>query len=117
MTIAVIQFSGNTLEDVLTLRAYNTFKALYALAALDRPGSSNEPRENEIPTCSEPTFSVNGNDCIYLSNHSILLLNSSLAVPRNGRIHISISIDYVILLSWTRLAAVSLLLPQLCKKI
>ena len=57
-TVAVIQFSGNTLADVLTPRAYDTFKALYALAALDAPASSStnlKSRESETPTLS--TFS------------------------------------------------------------
>jgi hypothetical protein len=59
-TVAVIQFSGNTLADVLTPRAYDTFKALYALAALDTAAaseSSTEPRgrDSEIP--NQTTFS------------------------------------------------------------
>ena len=118
-TIAVIQFSGNTLADVLTPRAHDTFKALYALAALDAPKSSTKPRENETPT--RPTFSDIGidNDCPCSSNHSPPLSNSSLAVPRTGRIHISIPVDYVMILSWVGLAIVSCLVvffkfPQLC---
>ena len=103
-TAAVIQFSGSTLPDVLTPRAYDTFKALYALAALDAPTSSTnlKSKGSEIPTCS--TSSDIGNDC---PNRSPPLPNSSLAVPRTGRIHISISVDYVMLLSrGARLAVV-----------
>ena len=89
-TVAVIQLSGSTLADVLTPRAYDTFKTLYALAALDAPPSSTNPRGSEIPTRS--TFSDVGNDCPCSSNRSPPLLNSSLAVPRTGRIHLSISV-------------------------
>jgi hypothetical protein len=67
-TVAVIQFSGNnTLADVLTPRTHDTFKALYALAALDAPAStrSTKPGGNEIPT-----FSDIGKDCPYSSNRS-----------------------------------------------
>ena len=42
-TVAVIQFSGNTLADV-TPHAYGAFKALYPLAALDAAASSTKPR-------------------------------------------------------------------------
>ena len=65
-TVAVIQFSGNTLGDVLTPRAYDTFKALYALAALDAPASSTKPRGIDLPT--RPTLSDIGNDCPYSRN-------------------------------------------------
>ena len=41
--VAVIQFSDNTLADVLTPRMYDTIKALYALAALDAATSSTKP--------------------------------------------------------------------------
>ena len=113
-TAAVIQFSGNTLADILTPRAYDTFKALYALAALDAPTSSTKSRESEIPTCS--TFSDIGNDCPYPSNRSSPLPNSSLEVPHTGRIHvhISISVDYVMFFSWVGLAAVSFLVLVIC---
>jgi hypothetical protein len=116
-TVAVIQFSGNTLADVLTPRAYDTFKTLYALADLDAPTSSSKPKGSEIPTRS--TFSDIGNDCPCSSNRSPPLPNSSLAVPRTGKIHISISVDYVMLFSWAGLAGVCCLvvffnLPQLC---
>jgi hypothetical protein len=47
-TVAVIQFSGHTLADVLTPRAYDTFKSLYAVAALDAPVSNTKPRGSEI---------------------------------------------------------------------
>ena len=121
-TVAVIQFSGNTLAEVLTPRAYDTFKALYALAALDAATSNNKPKGSEIPTRS--TFSdIIGNDCLHLSNRSPPFPNSSLAVPHTGRIHkpISVSMDSVILLSWVGLAAVSCLvvfnLPQLFERI
>ena len=108
-TVAVIQFSGNTLADVLTPRAYDTFKALYALAALDAPTSSTKPRG--IDPLTRSTFSDIGNDCSYSSNHSPPLPSSSLAVPRTGRmhVHISISLDYVMLFSWAGLAVVSCL--------
>ena len=58
-TVAVIQISGSTLADVLTPRAYDTFKALYSLADLDAPASSTnlKPGGSEIPTRS--TFSDN----------------------------------------------------------
>ena len=118
-TVAVIQFSGNTLADVLTPRAYDTLKALYALAALDASASSTKPRESEIPTGS--TFSNIRNYCPYSSNRLPSLRNSSPAAPRTGRIRISISVDYVMLFSWAGLAAVSCLvvffnLPRLCEK-
>ena len=118
-TVAVIQFSGNTLADVLTPRAYDTLKALYALAALDAPASSTKP---EIPT-RRPTFSDIDNDCPHSSNHSSPLPNPSLAVPRTGRmhVHISISVHYVMLFSWAGLVVVSCLvvffnLPRLCER-
>jgi hypothetical protein len=41
-TAAVIQFSGSTLADVLTPRAYDTLRALYAIAALDAHQVSSE---------------------------------------------------------------------------
>jgi hypothetical protein len=114
-TVAVIQFSGNTLADVLTPRAYDTFKALYALATLDAPASSTKPRGSEISDI--------GNDCPYC-NRSPPLPNSNLAVPRTGRIHISFSasVDYVVHFSWAGLAAVAclvviLILPRLCERI
>ena len=105
-TVAVIQFSGSTIADVLTPRAYDTIKALYALAALDAKYSSTKPRENKILTHS--TFSDRGNDCPYLSNHSPSLPNSRLAVTRTVRMHghVSISVDYVVLISWAGLVAV-----------
>jgi hypothetical protein len=107
-TVAVIQFSGNsTLADVLTPRAHETFKALYAaIAALDAPSPSTKPRGSEIPTRS--TFSDIGSDCPYSSSCSPPLPNSSLAVPRTGRIHITISVDrdYVMCFLWAGLAAV-----------
>ena len=108
-TVAVIQFSGNTLADILTPRAYDTFKALYALAALDAPASSTKPREVDPPT--RPTFSDIGSNYPYLNNHSPPLPKSSLAVHRTGRmhVHISISLDYVMLFSWAGLAVVSCL--------
>ena len=83
-TVAVIQFSGNTLADVLTPRAYDTFKALHTLAAMDAAASGTKP-------------------------YSSPLLNSSLAVSRTCKIHISISVDYVIIFSGVGLAAVSIL--------
>ena len=119
-TIAVIQISGNTLADVLTPRAYDTFKALYALAALDVLASGTKPRESEIPTRS---ISSNiGSDCLYSSNRSPTSLNSSLPVPCTGRLYISISVDYVMLFWWAGLVALSILvmffnLPGLCEKI
>ena len=109
-TVAVIQFLGNTLADVLTPRAYDTFKALYAFAALDAATSSTKPKWGGIPTLS--TFADIGSDCIYSSNRSPPLPNSSLAVPRSGRIHVhlSVSVDLVILFSWVGLVAVSCLI-------
>ena len=122
-TAAVIQFSGSPLPDVLTPRAYDTFKTLYALAAMDAPASNTtgKHRGSEISTHSTP--SDIGNDCPYLSNHlpPSPSSNSSLAVPRTGRMHISISVDYIVLFSWAGLAAVSCLvvffnLPRLCER-
>ena len=75
-TIAVIQASANTLADVLTPRAYNTLKALYALAALDAASSSTNPKGSEI------------DDSLYSSSSSSLLPKP---VPCNGKVHISIS--------------------------
>ena len=107
-TVAVIQFSGNTLADVLTPRAYNTFKALYALADLDAPTLSSKAGKSEIPIRS--TFSDIGNDCLYSNNHSPLapFPNSSLAVPpgHTNRIQTLIS-DNIMLFSWAGLVAVS----------
>ena len=113
-TAAVIQFSGNTLADVLTPRAYDTFKALYALAALDTPTSSTKRRGSEIPSCS--TFLDIGNDCPYSSHCSPTLPNSSLAVPYTGKIHvhISFSVDYIMFFSWVRLAAAVSCLAVIC---
>ena len=121
-TVAVIQFSGNTLADVLTPRAYDSFKALYALAALDAPASSStnlKSGESEIPILSTFSDIVNSND---YPNRSPPLPNTSLAVPRTRKIHISISVDYVMLFSWAGLAAVCFVflffnLPRLFFKI
>ena len=104
-TVAVIEFSDNTLADVFTPRAYDIFKALYTLAALDAAESSTKPKGSEIPNCS--TFSDIGNNYPYSRNHSPPLPNSSLAIPRTGRIHISISVDNVMYFWWAGLAAVS----------
>ena len=109
--------SGNTLEEVLTPRAYDTFRALYALAALD--AATSKSGGSEIPNRS--TFPDIGNDCPHSSIHSPPVLNSSLAVPRTGRIHISISVDNVIFFLWAGLAVVSFLLvffnfPRLCER-
>ena len=107
VAVAAIQSSGSTLEDVLTPRAYNTFKALYALAPLVTASSSTKPNRSEIPTRS--TFSDMGNDYPNSSNGSPLLPNSSLGVPRTGRIHISITVEYVMFFSWAGLAVVACL--------
>ena len=108
-TVAIIQSSGNTLSDVLTTRAYDTLKALYALAALDAPTSSTKPRG--IDPLTRSTFSDIGNDCQYSSNHSTPLPSSSLAVPLTSRmhVHVSIAMDYVMPFSWAGLAVVSCL--------
>ena len=104
-TVAVIQFSGNTLADVLTPRAYDTFKALYALADLDAQALSTKTSGSDHEIRS--TFSDIGNDCPYSSNRSPPLPISSFAIPRTGRIHISISVDHVIIFSCAGLVAVS----------
>ena len=119
-TVAVIQFLGNNLADVLTPRAYDTIKALHALAALDTAASGTKAKASEIPTRS--IFSDVGNDSPYSSNYSPPLPNSNPVVPRNGRIHISISVDYVMLFSLAGLAAVSFLvvflnLPRLSERV
>ena len=119
-TVSVIQFSGNTLADVLTPRAYDNLKILYALAALDPAASSTNPRGSDTPT-PFPSSDI-GNDCPYSSIRSSPLPNSSLAVPHTGRIHISISVEYVMDFSWVRFAAVSCVvvffsLPWLCERI
>ena len=103
-TAAVIQFSGNTSADVLTPRAYDALKALYALAALDAAASSTKLKRSEISNCSS-----------FCDNHR------PLAVSSTGRVHISISVDYVMLFSWAGLAVVSFLvvffnLPRLCER-
>ena len=118
-TDAVHQFSGNTLADILTPRVYDTFKALYALAVLDAAASITNPRGNEIPNRSN--FPDIGNDCPYLSNRSPPFPNSNLAVPRTGGIHISISVDNVMLFLWAGLAAVSFFVvffnfPRFCER-
>ena len=118
-TDAVHQFSGNPLADILTPRVYDTFKALYALAVLDAAASITNPRDDEIP--SRSNFPDIGNDCPYLSNRSPPFPNSTLAVPRTGGIHISISVDNVMLYLWAGLAAVSFLIvffnfPRFCER-
>ena len=117
-TVAVIQISGNTLADVLTPRAYDAFKALYALTALDAEASSTRPGESDIPKHS--TFLDIINNCPYSSNHLPPYPNSSFAVPRTGRIHMSISVNYVMIFLWGGLAAVLYLvvffnLPRICE--
>ena len=102
-TVAVIQFSGNALADVATPRTYDTFKALYALAALDKP-ECTKPRGSEIPTRS--TSSDIGDDCPNSNNRSPSLPNTNFAVPRTGRIHISVSMEYVMFFAWTGMVAV-----------
>jgi hypothetical protein len=106
------QLLDSNLADVLTPRAYDTVKALCALAALDAQASGTKPRGSEILTFSD------------IDNDSPPLPNSSLAVPRTGRIHISFSasVDYVVHFSWAGLAAVAclvviLILPRLCERI
>ena len=103
-TVAAIQISGSTMADVLTPRAYDTIKALYALAALD--AAASKPRGSEIPFRS--TSSEKADECPYSSNRSPPLPNSSFAVPRTVRMHghVSISVDYVVLISWAGLVAV-----------
>jgi hypothetical protein len=121
-TVAAIPFSGNTLADILTPRAYDTYKALHALAALDMPTSSTTTRGSNF---RRSTFSDIGNDCPHSSNRSPPLPNSSLAIPRTGRIHLqlSMSAEYVIHFSWAGLAAVCCLflflfnLPRLWERI
>ena len=115
-TVAVIHFSGLTLADVLTPRAYDTFKALYALADLDAPTStrSTNRRGSEIPTRS--TFSDIGNDYLYSSNRLPPMSNSNFAVPRTylcGLCHTFL---------WAGLAVVPCLVvffnfPPLCERI
>ena len=110
-TAAVIQFSGNTSADVLTPRAYDALKALYALAALDAAASSTKLKRSEIPNCS--SFCDN--------HHPHSITSSNLGVSSTGRVHISISVDYVMLFSWAGLAVVSFLvvffnLPRLCER-
>jgi hypothetical protein len=106
------QLLDSSLADVLTPRAYDTLKALYALAALDAAASSTKPRGSEI--LNRSTFPDIGNDSPYSSNRSPPLPNS--------RIHISISVDNFILFSWAGLAAVSFLVvvffnfPRLCER-
>ena len=99
-TVAVVQFSGSTMADVLTPRAYDTIKALYALAALDALSSRTKPTENEIATPS--TFSYQGNGCPYLSSRSPLAVPHTVKMHRNK----SISMDYVVLISFAGLVAV-----------
>jgi hypothetical protein len=122
-TAAIIQYSGSPLPDVLTPRAYDALKALYALAAMDAPMSNTTPKESEIQTWHS-IFSDIGNDrdCPYSSNRLTPFPNSSLVVPRTGRIHvnISVSMDYLMFFSWAGLAAFSCLvvvfsnLPRIC---
>ena len=115
-TIAIIQFSGNTLADIFTPRANDSFKALCALAPSDGPTSSTKSQVGDIPTRSD--FSNTPTD----SNKpdSPPLPYSSLAVSRTFRTHISISVGYEVLFSWTGFVAVSCLvfyvtnLPQFC---
>ena len=71
------------------------------------PSKHSEAAESSTKTKgSEITFSDIENDCPHSSNRSPPLPNSSLAIPRTGRIHISISVDNVILFIWAGLAAV-----------
>ena len=118
-TVAVIQISGNALADVLTPCAYDTFKALYALAALDAAASGTKHNRSEIP--SRSNLSDIGDDYLYSSNRSHSMPNSSIAVPRTGGIHLSISVDHGILFLWAGLAAVSILVvffnfSRLCER-
>ena len=107
-TVAIIQLSGSPLPDVLTPRAYDSFKALYALAALDASTSSIKPLGSEITT--RFTLSNIVNECPYSSNRlPPFLPTSSLAVPHTHSIYISIPLNYVILFSWAGLAAFSCL--------
>ena len=120
-TVAVIQISGNTLTDVLTPRAYETVKALYALAALDTAALSTKPRGGSP---NRSTFPDIGNE--YQGPYSGSLLppfpNSSPVIPFTGKIHISISVNYVMLFLWAGWAAVSFLVassnsPHHCEEI
>ena len=117
-TVAVIpdQYPGHALADDLNPRAYDTFKARYALVALD---SSITPRGSDTPTLSTVTFSDIGNNCLYSNNRSPPFPKSNLAVPRSGKIHvhISISAEYVMHFSWAELAAVCCLLVYLFLRI
>ena len=94
-TVAVVQFSGNTLADVLTPRAYDTLKAL---AALEASVSSTKPRGSDLEVPNRSTFPDIG----------------------TSRIHLSISMNDVVLFLWAGLVALSLSLlffysPQLCE--
>ena len=116
-TVAAIQFSGNTLANVLTPRAYDTNKALYALAALDIPTLSTTPRESDTPTRS--TFSDIGNNSLCSSNRSPPLPNSNLVVPCTGRIVIYIyqslrSMSYIFRWPDWRLSAVFFIFFSIC---
>ena len=114
-TAAVIQFSGNTLADVLTPRAYDAFKTVHALAHLDSPALSikTTSRRSDIPT-RRSTVSEIGDDCpsSYSRNRSEFppMSNSNLAADsqaRTVRIHVSIviSVDHSGLFSCVGLAA------------
>ena len=116
-TVAAIQFSGNTLANVLTPCAYDTNKALYALAALDIPTLSTTPRESDTPTRS--TFSDIGNNSLCSSNRSPPLPNSNLVVPCTGRIVIYIyqslrSMSYIFRWPDWRLSAVFFIFFSIC---
>ena len=70
-----------------------------------RTGRIVSVKGSEIPTRS--AFSDTGKYCPYLSNRSPPLPNSSLEVPRTGRI--GISVESVMLFSWAGLVVVSCL--------
>ena len=126
-TVAVIQFSGITMADVLTPRAHNTIRALYALAALDAAASSStKTRRNDSEILTRSTFSDKDNDYPYSSNLSSHLPMSRLAVPRtvrmHGHWHTCITVDYIVIISWAGLVAgfcvvVFFNFPWLCERI
>ena len=102
-------------------RSEDTLGLPLPITTLDAAALSTvtKSRGGEIP--NRFTFPDISNDCPYLSNHLPPFPNSSLVLPpsRSNRIHISISVEYVMLFSLARMAALYFLvaifnLPRLC---
>ena len=99
-TVAIIHFSGNRLADVLTPRARDAFKALYALVALDVSFlSTNLKHTGGDPSTVSTSFSTRDDHTvatlINLTNHilhHILLVSWVLVLPDQS--HCTATVHY-----------------------